>query len=181
MTVSISSLTSNVATANGVVTGDGVFDDLMEAVNTQLNNQYELGRITGNDYATVYLGAMQAVIQQAVTFALSVEKANAETALLDQKKVTEYAQTKVDAATGTLANSPASDSVLERQVNLYTEQAKGFKWNADQKYLDTLLRAWGININTAGVPSSAVEAFAAGAGTASTTNINTVISDAKPT
>jgi len=179
MTVSISSLTDNVTTTNGVVTGDGVFDDLMEAVNSQLNNQYELGRITGNDYATVYLGAMQAVIQQAVTFALSVEKANAETALLDQKKVTEYAQTKVEKAS--ITSAPASNSVLERQVNLYTEQAKGFKWNADQKYLDTLLRAWGININTAGVPSSAVEAFAAGATGAATTNINNVINDAKPT
>ncbi len=45
---------------------DGVFDDLMEAMNSHLDAQFKLGRITGTDFSTVYLGAMQSAIQQAV-------------------------------------------------------------------------------------------------------------------
>ena len=39
--------------ADYVVTGTGIFDDLMEAVNIHLDAQFQLGRITGADYATV--------------------------------------------------------------------------------------------------------------------------------
>jgi len=39
--------------ADYVVTGTGIFDDLMEAVNIHLDAQFHLGRITGADYATV--------------------------------------------------------------------------------------------------------------------------------
>jgi len=172
MTVSISDLTSNLATNDGVVTGDGVFDDLMEAINTQLKNQYDLGRITGTDYANVYLGALQSAIQQSVAFSLGQEKTNAEVAVLAQKEITEFAQTHQ-----TTKIDPDPDSLLGKQANLYAEQAKGFKWNADQKYLDTILKAWQMNVNTAGIPSTGVDALNA----TGTTNINTVISDAKPT
>lgn len=85
MPISISDVTSGVATVDGVVTGDGAFDDLMEAVNSQLKNQFELGRITGTDYATVYLGAMQGAIQSAVQFALTKEKTNADTTLVNNQ------------------------------------------------------------------------------------------------
>ena len=51
-------LGSGLTVTNNVVTGSGVFDDLMEAVTTHLEAQYQLGRITGGDFATVYLGAM---------------------------------------------------------------------------------------------------------------------------
>ena len=53
----------------------GVFDVLMSAVNTHINNQYEAGRINGNDYANVYLGSVQAVLQQSVQYVLQ-EKVN---------------------------------------------------------------------------------------------------------
>jgi len=172
MTISTSDLTSNVATTSGVVTGDGVFDDLMETVNAQLDNQFKLGRITGKEYATVYLGALQTVLQQSVQFALGKEKTNAEVDLLVQKKITEFAQTQQSTVT-----APNTDSVLGKQATLYGEQAKGFKWNADQKFLDTVLKAWAVNVNTAGTPSSGVDVL----GTTGTDNINTTISNAKPT
>ena len=79
MAISISDVTSNLTTTNGVVTGDGAFDDLMEAVNTQLKNQFDLGRITGTDYANVYLGAMQFAIQNAVQFTLTKGQTDAQT------------------------------------------------------------------------------------------------------
>jgi hypothetical protein len=238
------------------VTGSGIFDDLMEAANTHLSAQFNLGRITGKDYATVYLGAIQSSLQGSVQFILGKQQADKqsdlltkqilteekktldivnqttnrsaaqttsesnavqqrlliinqsatelkkaldlvstttvrntqstkdgnlkdaqkdkvtnEKILLAQKEITEYAQTQQ-----TTKVAPNASSILGKQAELYEEQAKGFKWNADQKYLDTLLRAWGMNVNTAGVPSTAVTAF----GATGTLNINTVISDGKP-
>jgi len=163
---------SSLTVTNNVVTGSGSFDDLMEAVNIHLDAQFNLGRITGSDYATVYLGAMQAALQNSVAFTLGLEKTNAEVTLINQKEVTEYGQTFQ-----TTKTTPNDNSVLGRQINLYGEQAKGFKWNADQKYLKTLLDAWAINISTAGVASTQVVALNA----VGTGNINTQITNAEPT
>lgn len=74
--------------------GAGVFDVLMRATKAHLDLEYTQGRIKGNEYATVYLGAMQAVMQYAVQFLLAKEKSAAEiseiearTALLVQQKL----------------------------------------------------------------------------------------------
>ena len=117
---------------------------MMETVNAHMAAQFNLGRITGSDYATVYLTAMQATVQQAVAYTIGMQKGNAEESLLFQKEVTEFAQT--DQSTKT---APSTTSIMGRAAALSAEQAKGFKWNADQKYLKTILDAWSINISTA--------------------------------
>ena len=53
--------------------GTGVFDVLISAVNKNIEIQYQKGRITGNDYAQVYLGGMQAVLQQAMQWVLQAD------------------------------------------------------------------------------------------------------------
>lgn len=53
--------------------GTGSFDKLIGAINQNLELQYRLGRITGGDYATVYLGALQYAIQQGIEFSLRQE------------------------------------------------------------------------------------------------------------
>jgi len=167
-------LGSTLTVTNNVVTGTGVFDDLMEAVTTHLEAQFQLGRITGGDFATVYLGAMQSALQQSVAYSIGAEKTNAEVPLINQKQTTEYGQTLTTSLTG----APSATSVLGKQINLYGEQAKGFKWNADQKYLKTLLDAWAINISTAGVPATNVVAInAGGVGV----DLNDHIDNAEPT
>lgn len=163
---------SSVTNTNNVITGSGVFDDLMESVTAHLEAQFQLGRITGTDFATVYLGAIQSALQASVSYAIGQEKTNAEVALLTQKQTTEFAQTLVTGNT-----TPNANSILGKQTTLYGEQAKGFKWNADQKYLKTLLDAWAINISTAGVASTNVTALNA----TGTGNINTQITNAEPT
>lgn len=163
---------SSVTNTNNVITGTGVFDDLMESVTAHLEAQFQLGRITGTDFATVYLGAMQSALQVSVSYAIGQEKTNAEVALLTQKQTTEFGQTLVTGNT-----TPNANSILGKQTTLYGEQAKGFKWNADQKYLKTLLDAWAINISTAGVASTNVTALNA----TGTGNINTQITNAEPT
>jgi hypothetical protein len=50
--------------------GTGIFDTLMDAVNKNIELQYNKGRITGNDYAVAYLGALQSTLQQSVEFLL---------------------------------------------------------------------------------------------------------------
>lgn len=165
-------LTSNVTTsAEHIVTGDGMFDDLMETATAHIEAQYQLGRITGSDYATVYLGTMQAIVQQAVQYTIGQAKTNAETDLLDQKCVTEFAQTDQ-----TTKIPPSPTSIMGTQAALSIEQAKGFKWNADQKYLKTIFDAWSINISTAGVAATGVDAI----NEVGTPNINSIIDDTKP-
>lgn len=173
MPLTIADLTGGVTTsAENVVTGTGIFDDLMETITAHLDAQYKLGRITGTDYATVYLGALQSTIQQAVSYVLGQAKTNAEVDLLTQKCITEFAQTDQ-----TTKVPPSATSIMGTQAALSIEQAKGFKWNADQKYLKTILDAWSINISTAGVAATQVDAINA----TGTPNINTVIADAAPT
>jgi len=173
MPLTIANLTAGVSTdGNNVVTGTGIFDDMMETVNAHMAAQFNLGRITGSDYATVYLTAIQATVQQAVAYTIGIQKGNAEESLLLQKEITEFAQT--EQATKV---APTTTSVAGRANNLSSEQAKGFKWNADQKYLKTLLDAWAVNVSTAGIASTGVTALNA----TGTGNINTQISNAEPT
>ncbi len=240
-----------------IVTGDGVFDDVMEAVNVHLDAQYSLGRLQGADYARAYAESMQGALQQAVIFLLTRQKSDAEadlikeqilteiekrnnivadtalkveqaklvtqqteteknnTSLVKQKFLTEVQTTQIEiekvitaghASTLVLnqgltevskaanldadstvktdqsendtalkeaqiekleaevtllyekvvtesaqaSTAPQTGTVLDSQVNLYAQQAKGFKWNADQKYAKTLLDAWTINTNVQG-------------------------------
>ena len=105
MAITIANLTAGVATdADNVVTGTGVFDDMMETVNAHMAAQFNLGRITGSDYATVYLTAIQATLQQAVAYTVGVQKGNAEESLLFQKEVTEFSQTEQATKTATIHN-----------------------------------------------------------------------------
>ena len=57
--------------------GTGVFDNLMKAINGNIQVQYDAKRLTGGDYAEVYLGSMQTAVAEAMKFLLnkkSVEK-----------------------------------------------------------------------------------------------------------
>lgn len=99
-TINVSSVTT-VPSA----TYTGIFDVLMEAVNQQIYKQWEANRITGTDYANVYLGAMQTVLQQSVQFAL-----NAETAGLQADEVR--------------AGTARANAESAQKVNLTAEQVK---------------------------------------------------------
>ena len=152
----------------------GNFDELMKTVTLHLEEQFNAGRITGTDYATVYLGALQSVLAQAVTFTLNMNKANKETDLLAQKEITEYAQTGTTSA----STLPVSGSVSGKQITLFTEQAKGFKWNAENKYLKALLDAYSVNISVSKEDDTATAILLPSASTSS--GIAKVIEDMKP-
>ena len=152
----------------------GNFDELMKTVTLHLEEQFNAGRITGTDYATVYLGALQSTLAQAVNFTLNMNKANKETDLLAQKEITEYAQTGTTSA----STLPVSGSVSGKQITLFTEQAKGFKWNAENKYLKALLDAYSVNISVSKEDDTATAILLPSASTSS--GIAKVIEDMKP-
>lgn len=56
---------------NPVWEGTGIFDQLMMAVNGNIQVQFDSGRIKGGDYANVYLGSMQTAINEAMKFVLN--------------------------------------------------------------------------------------------------------------
>ena len=66
--------------------GTGVFDELMRAVNGNIKVEYDNGRIVGNAYAEVYLGAIQSVIAQSVQFLLQEQATEAKTDVAVEQK-----------------------------------------------------------------------------------------------
>lgn len=70
----------------------------------------------------------------------NVLKAASETSLLNQKKVTEQAQTT--------NLGVAADSVVGRQKALYLAQTDGFKRDAEQKATDLMIKTWATRRTT---------------------------------
>lgn len=154
-TITLAKLTS--ASAAGV----GVFDVLMRSVKAQLDAEYQANRIKGSEYATVYLGSLQAVLQTSLQMVLAQEKTNLEIQVLEkelllkdqqvtrtnkeievleQKRLTELAQVE---STGVDA-----DSIVGRQKALYLAQSEGFKRDAEHKAAQLMLNTWNIRRTT---------------------------------
>lgn len=154
-TITLAKLTT--ARADGV----GVFDVLMRSVKAQLDSEYAANRIKGSEYATVYLGSLQAVLQTSLQMVLAQEKTNLEIQVLEkelllrdqqvtrtnkeievleQKRLTELAQIE---STGVDA-----DSIVGRQKALYLAQSDGFKRDAEHKAAQLMLNTWNIRRTT---------------------------------
>lgn len=75
--------------------GDGSFDKFMSAMDKHLDDQYQKDRITGSQYAEVYIAMTQQAMGQAVSFALQKDQArwNAITAQM-QARIAEIQATE---------------------------------------------------------------------------------------
>lgn len=180
----------------GALDGTGAFDKMMVAAKAHVVYEYDQGRIKGPEYAVVYLGLLNQVMDKALTFLLEkdkidlqnaliqaqidkiaaeillvekevlkvteeillinaqkclaqaqfdltmaqVPKVAAEIDLLNQKTVTELAQTN-GAGIGV-------DSVLGKQNALYTKQTEGFTRNAEQAAAKALIETWSVRRTT---------------------------------
>lgn len=87
---------------DATLTGAGVYDTLMRAQKAHLDEEFKGGRIKGSEYATVYLGAMQAVLNAAIQFTLqkdastfAARKAEAEVLLVEQQTINAGQEFKV--------------------------------------------------------------------------------------
>ena len=89
--IDLDSITNGMLVNNEWV-GTGVFDTLIAAVNKNIEIQFNKGRITGSNYADVYLGSMQAVLQQSIEFLLRKDLTEAQIDIAKQQAITAYVE-----------------------------------------------------------------------------------------
>lgn len=128
MTIAVTPITLAQLT-EAQVAGTGVFDVLMRSVNAQLELEFKAGRIKGAEYATVYLGSMQSVLQTSLQFLLQRDKATLEAELVKAQVLQATAQTAL--VDQQIAQSVKQAALLEQQrVNLADELATAVKQRA---------------------------------------------------
>ena len=76
--IKITDLTNATDVDNGVSNGTGIFDKLMESVTNVISDQYDSGRLNGQEFATVLTGGIQAVLQESVQYALQSQLIGAQ-------------------------------------------------------------------------------------------------------
>lgn len=126
--ITIDGLTKGSLVANEW-TGTGVFDILMNAVNKNIEGEYNKGRLKGADYATVYLGSIQAVLAQSVQF------------LMNEEQMTDK-----------LLSSEKQREVMDAQKALYDRQREAFDDNKYQKLFEAQLNYNGMVFQDADAP-----------------------------
>ena len=107
--------------------GTGVFDVLMRANKTHLESEFSKNRVKGAEYATVYLGSLDAVMRTSLEFLLQRQRIDLDSQLLQQQII--LAQVEVQKANAELAilqanldKIPAEIAHLEAQTSLIGQQ-----------------------------------------------------------
>jgi len=106
----------NPGTQDASWTGSGVFDKLMIAVNANIDLQYKKNRITGTEYATVYLGGIQTVVDKSLQFLLSDKMTEMQVALAE--KDLELKEKEIEIRDQELAIQALNQSKLQYEVNV---------------------------------------------------------------
>lgn len=119
-TPDISELTSG-ELIDSVWSGTGVFDKLMFAVSENIRGEFEKGRLRGTDYATVYVGSIQSVIAQSISYLLQAK-----------------------ASEDKLLSGVVQREVMAAQRDLYERQKNAFDDNKYQKLFETQLNYNGM-------------------------------------
>lgn len=104
----------------GAVDGTGAFDKITASLTAQLKVDYDAGRITGTDYANVYLGLLQGAMSMALEFVLSSDKINAELEILEITKLKEQAE--VDLLAQQLINLTSQELEIDARTALLGQQ-----------------------------------------------------------
>jgi hypothetical protein len=79
----------------GSLDGNGIFDLLMASAKAHLDAEYKKNRLSGDDYAKIYIGITQTVMQQAVQYALSEPTSTAQVALISAQREQTLTQTEI--------------------------------------------------------------------------------------
>jgi len=154
-----------------------VYDSLTTKIKTDLDEQFNLGRIKGSDYANVYAQLIQTCIQLAFqtptqsaqidNINKDIEMKNHQEQLIDAQTKNELEDIKVKQEQETLINAQ-KDNQLEdinlkkEQENLYIKQEaltdaqtqvsirqkQGFDDNLKQKLFETQMGAWSTMFNS---------------------------------
>ena len=149
--------------------GTGVFDVLINAAERHIEDQYTQGRITGTDFATVYLGMMQSAITESIKFLLSEQEAGHRADLVAQQVISETKNNETDGVIDKtkgkldeeiqlllaqtaemLAGTIRKDAESAEKVLLLEAQTLGFKSDTKQKILKLMLDGYAVNLSIAG-------------------------------
>lgn len=104
-----------------VVDGTGIFDELMTAANAHLDSQFKNERITGTQYAEVYLGQLQAVLANAVQFLIERDKTYLSNLLINAQ--IDLANKQVELAEKQIEQADKQLELLEKQIELQQAQS----------------------------------------------------------
>jgi hypothetical protein len=116
------------------IDGTGVFDALMKTLSLHMAAQFEKGRITGKEYGEVYLGGLQATLQQSVSFLVNKDKVHWDALLVrEQVKLTQLQQAiaKNEFQLGKLRLREQQFTMARIEIEAYTAKANYAKTKMD--------------------------------------------------
>ena len=94
--------------------GTGIFDIIIKAANENIKIQHKTSRITGAEYAEVYLGTMQSAISEAMKYILQKD------------------------------NLIKDEELKQANIDLLNRQKQGFDDNKYQKLFEAQMNAWAL-------------------------------------
>ena len=126
--------------------GTGIFDIIIKAANENIKIQNQTSRITGAEYAEVYLGTMQSAISEAMKFLLQngtldkeIELKQAQIAKINAERDLVNAQLAI------LGEQQAKDLLVKQaNIDLLNRQKEGFDDNKYQKLFEAQMNAWAL-------------------------------------
>ena len=144
MTLAFTEFTNNTSldSTTSEITGDGIFDNLMEALTLHIKSQYNKGAINSVDYATVYLGAMQTAVQTTAKIYLESQIQIDQSALLQAQKL--LIDKQIVESTNKNNLILAQIATEQKKDDLVAAQTLGFRVDAKQKVLAKCLETAAI-------------------------------------
>ena len=135
--VKFSDLTNEVVTPTE---GTGVFDQLMEKMEKRLQEQYDANRITGSDYANVYLGMLQSTLQQAVQFLLNKDKSALDAMIAEATVEKQWGYSVTTDGNGDVVlGASTGTGLIDEQITEQAEKVDLVTGQIAKVYADTAL------------------------------------------
>ena len=126
--------------------GTGIFDIIIKAANENIKIQHKTSRITGAEYAEVYLGTMQSAISEAMKFVLQNDTLAKEIELKEAQIAKINADKElINAQLLAYSEQQAKDlAVKQANIDLLNRQKDGFDDNKHQKLFEAQMNAWAL-------------------------------------
>lgn len=121
--------------------GAGVFDVLMEKVETRIQEQYDAGRIKGSEFATVYVQALDSVLGKAVQFVLEKDKRAAEAMIAEATVEKQWGYDVTTVAGDLVMGASTGNGMVDQQIAEATEKVDLATGQVAKVYADIALVA----------------------------------------